>query len=964
MRKLSTLLLGLLFATFAFGKSVTLEQANQVANKYFSATSLKSAPAIANSFSKSYNGIITYYVFNYAGGGFVVVSADDAVTPILAQSDEGYIETEISNPATRFWFDNYSKEIAHIVAAESDNNETLKEWSRILNNDIKAPMADVAPLLNTKWNQDQYYNYYCPAAVTGPDGKTYAGCVATTMGQIMKYYNFPVKGVGSHSYNLGKFGTISADFGSTNYNFAGMGNTATGSSYQEIAKLLYHAGVSVNMNYAADGSGASNASVPEALTLYFNYDNSTIGLAYQADDPNKWIELLKKELDAHRPLYYSGVDVSDPQNPAGHAWVCDGYRNSDGKFHMNWGWGGFSNGYFAIGALNSGNGIFNTSNAVVYGIKPGNPNLIVRFPNLKKYNPIAQVSSFAIDCSVVTGTPTAVNLYIDKKLVFTTVQTNFTYTWNTTEATLGTYAIRLEAIDATDTVYQEVYASLSEWIPQASGFTSQNRYIQNINAVDSLVVWATAVDGNGDLTINEFTKTNNGGKTWIPGKVLGGLVYGLGNICGLDSMNAFVSVYHKTTQDNTCGVYKTTDGGLTWTQLPGALQGDASFADNVWFWNKNEGMCHGDVKDNYFEIYTTSNGGSTWTRVPKANIGAGANPVSGEGGWTSVIQAVGANTIMFGTNKGNLYISHDKGLHWIISNTGISPVTSGVQKICFKDDLNGLVAQTTTTSVLRATNDGGTTWKTIKPIGPYKESDMVYVPGTDNTYVTTGAGASYSFDGGYSWSQAGGTEIQAFTSVAFFNNRFGWAGGLNKSSTENGMNKYLGVLVPASVQNPVSELTAVPVELSASLTWKAPVVTPLSYNIYRNDTLRANTTTNNYLDSPVAKGIQTYCVTAVYDHGESLRTCTNIWIALGVANTDVAAYRVYPNPAKEVINIITPVRFNEVKMFNTLGKVVYHNDTKDTNLHILTEGFEPGMYILQIYTGTIMVSKKVLIVRY
>jgi hypothetical protein len=109
--------------------------------------------------------------------------------------------------------------------------------------------------------------------------------------------------------------------------------------------------------------------------------------------------------------------------------------------------------------------------------------------------------------------------------------------------------------------------------------------------------------------------------------------------------------------------------------------------------------------------------------------------------------------------------------------------------------------------------------------------------------------------------------------------------------------------------------------------------------------------------------MQMYCVTAVYEQGESLRTCTATWVALGISNTDVAAYRVYPNPANEILNIITPVKFTEVKMINTYGIVVYTNNTKGTNLHILTEGFEPGMYILQIYTGTRMISKKVLIMR-
>jgi hypothetical protein len=237
MRKTTTLLLALMVATFAFGKSVTMEQAKQVANKYLSATSLKATPSVANSFSKSYNGITTYYVFNYAGGGFVVVSADDAAKPILAKSDEGFIETEITNPEARYWFENYSKEIAHIVASKAVNTESLAEWNKILSNGIKASTADVAPLLTTTWDQLQYYNYYCPAVAGGSGGKAPTGCVATTMGQIMKYYNFPATGIGSYSFNDSRYGQLSANFGATTYNFANMKAKAT---LVHIRKLLLY----------------------------------------------------------------------------------------------------------------------------------------------------------------------------------------------------------------------------------------------------------------------------------------------------------------------------------------------------------------------------------------------------------------------------------------------------------------------------------------------------------------------------------------------------------------------------------------------------------------------------------------------------------------------------------------------------------------------------------------------------
>ena len=963
MRKTSLLLLSLLLVSFAFGEPVTLEKARLVANKYLSASNLKSSRSISASFSKTYNGITTFHVFNFEGGGFIVVSADDVAIPVLAESDQGYIETEITNPATRYWFDCYSREIAAAVASGADNTATSAEWNTILNNQIKEPTADVAPLLTTTWDQNGYYNYYCPTATGGPAGKAYVGCVATAMGQIMKYHNFPVTGVGSYSYMDGTYGLQTANFGNTNYNFAAMANVASNTNgYRDIAKLLYHAGVSVDMAYGVDeGSGAFSEDVPWALTTYFNYDNATIRQefmsAYNATD---WKNLIKSELDARRPVYYSGSGTD-----GGHAWVCDGYRNSDGKFHMNWGWSGVSNGYFAIGALTTPAGTFNSSNSIVCGIKPGNANLIVRFTNLEQYNSISASGNFDIKYSVVKGSPLAVNLYINNQLANTTTSAESTYSWNTSGVPLGTYTVRVEAIDATDTVYQEVNVGLSEWITQSTAFTSAFRGIQNIHVVDPQTVWATAADFNpvSSKQITDFTKTSNGGTTWSSGSVLGWDGFGLGNICGVDNNTAFVSVYSQATQNDTCGVYKTTDGGNTWVHLTGALQGSSSFADNVWFWNANEGMCHGDVKNNYFEIYTTTNGGTTWTRVSKSKIGGGVTPATDEGGWTSVIQAVGASTVMFGTNKGNLYISHDKGLNWTVSNTGISPLTSGVQKICFKDEMNGLVVQTTTNTVMKETHDGGATWQPVSPTGPFQKGDIVFVPGTESTLVSVGSGASYSFDFGHSWSKAAGTDYNPFTAVAFINNQSGWAGGINNSSLQEGIHKYIGVLVPEAVRNPVSELNVQAVEQTVQLSWVKPDVTPLSYNIYRNDTLIKNTTELQYTDSPVAKGQQLYCVTAVYTGGESQRTCISTWIALGISETDEVAYHVYPNPTSDIINIVTPIKFTEVRMINSQGKLVYRNNTKSTNLHILTEGFEPGMYILQIYAGIQPISKKIMIIR-
>jgi len=954
MRKITTLLLGLLVVTFAFGKSVTIEKANQVANKYLSSTSLKATRSVASSFSKSYNGITTYYVFNFTGGGFVVVSADDAATPILAESDEGYIETEITNPATRYWFNNYSKEIAHIVASGVDNTESISEWNKILNNDIKAPLVDVAPLLTTTWDQVQYYNFYCPVAATGPAGKVPVGCVATTMGQIMKYYNFPATGVGKHSYNHGTYGLKSADFGATSYNFASMGNSATSSSYQAIAKLSYHAGVSVNMNYAADASGASNEAVPIALTTYFNYDNTTIKLAYMYEyTPDAWKALIKSELDAHRPLYYSGYDPD-----GGHAWVCDGYHSSDNKFHMNWGWSGTSNGYFAIGALNSGNGNFNSGNAIIYGIKPGNPNLIVRFTDLEINNSVPFGPSFDINCSVITGTPSKVNLYIDDQLVFNTTQSTFTYPWNTTAAGIGVHVARVEAIAATDTVYQEVNIGLSEWNAEASGFSTASRGIKYLHAVDSNLVWGTATDGrSGSVAIQEFAKTINGGANWTTGTINNCVGLEPAMIFALSKDTAYVAMYLKT-GTKPQGIYITRDGGTTWTRQTSAKFLDvASFPNVVHFFNKNDGFCMGDPINGEFEIYTTSNGGTTWTLVPGANV---ANPATGEFGVVGYYSAVG-DKAWFGTNSGRVYRSSDKGLHWDVSSTTLgNTIYTDVE---FRDALNGLAQDKSNTGTFSETTDGGNTWTAVKSTGDYGTSDFCYVPGTENTWVSSGIGAAYSFDGGHSWAPFPGTETDQFLAVDFANNHCGFAGGFNVSATQKGMFKYSRVLEPKAPLNPVTNLNAQPDNNNVQLTWTEPTTVPLSYNIYRNDTLLTNTFSLQYQDFPVAIGQQNYCVTSVYISGESAKTCTTAWITLGIPNTDEAAYRVYPNPANEIINVITPLKFSEVRMINNLGKVVYRNNNKGTNLHILTEGLEPGIYILQIYTGTQVISKKVSIIR-
>ena len=283
MRKFTIIFLSLLLVFSGFSKTANISKARILADHYFSSYSGIVAQELENSFSVQYHGTTVYHVFNYQGGGFVVVAASDAVTPILAQSNEGSIEVNITNPATKYWFESYCKEIEYIITNDLDNTETLKEWNSILSKSSEKSINDVGPLLTTTWDQSEWYNYYCPDNPYIPGAHVPAGCVATAMGQIMKYHNFPAKGVLSHSYVNENYGTQAANFGNSTYNWNAMGNSANDSNYMDISLLLYHAGVSVDMEYGLGSSGARSEFVPWALTNYFYYDPLTIGIAQKAN---------------------------------------------------------------------------------------------------------------------------------------------------------------------------------------------------------------------------------------------------------------------------------------------------------------------------------------------------------------------------------------------------------------------------------------------------------------------------------------------------------------------------------------------------------------------------------------------------------------------------------------------------------------------------------------------------------
>ncbi|OQX23955.1 MAG: hypothetical protein BWK80_23280 [Desulfobacteraceae bacterium IS3] len=363
-------------------KKVALNWMNEKSNKGFTSGDV-SAPTDAKRDSST-----PYYIFNFNSNGWAIISGDDVAYPVIAYSETGAYTNTTLPPAFEEWMNNISQQVSsssNKTLRSSDNPKAKVAWDRLsVAPENFVPQKDrrensVEPLLgNLQWNQSEYYNALSPADSLGrgSDGHAYAGCVATAMAQVMKYHRYPERGTGSYSYDdlsnkdsdgstipYSAYGRQSADFGSATYNWSTMPDSL--SSYNnDVATLLYHVGVSVNMNYGPKGSGANvDYNAKNALINYFKYDRSLYYASKAKYSGTDWINLLKSELNAARPIIYVGYGTG------GHAFVCDGYKDAD-YFHFNWGWGGYLDGFFLLNDLTPGSSNFNNTQGGLMGVKP------------------------------------------------------------------------------------------------------------------------------------------------------------------------------------------------------------------------------------------------------------------------------------------------------------------------------------------------------------------------------------------------------------------------------------------------------------------------------------------------------------------------------------------------------------------------------------------------------------------
>lgn len=334
----------------------------------------------------SERGEACYYIFNVGNTGFVIMAADDHYRPIIGYSEEGVFDIDNMAPALVDYLETVRQSVMEAAQAPSAEPSVAADWAMLEKTGRMVSRhggREDEYLVETKWNQDSPYNYFCPSSQGngGPGGRCYAGCVATAAAQLMRYWNHPVQGQGSYNYVPGdhpEYGSQTANFGATTYDWEHMPNSLSGGASQEeieaVAELIYHVGVSMDMNYSPTGSGAVTGMLCERMPAYFFYTNQMANLYREDYTHESYMDLIINSIDMDWPMVQRG---------GGHAYVLDGYNDND-LVHFNWGWGGSSDGWFDIDNHGYSDGesiIFNYVPAEIYAATPNAPTNINVVPS-------------------------------------------------------------------------------------------------------------------------------------------------------------------------------------------------------------------------------------------------------------------------------------------------------------------------------------------------------------------------------------------------------------------------------------------------------------------------------------------------------------------------------------------------------------------------------------------------------
>ena len=372
---------------------VNEETVSKIAHEWFS----------GDDFTITLDESSTFYYVNATGGGWILVSAEDATLPVLAYNDKGAFKTQSMPSNVRRFLGGYSRSIdAARDARLKGSKEVVKLWKTA---GMRTKTSTGKLLQTAEWDQDDPYNIYCPVVTEGKKKNTaLTGCVATSLAIILRYHQWPEKGkgtIGGYSYTSDydkKVNIQSYSIDDHVYDYSNMPMTystsATTSQKEAVATLMHDLGVMFKAEYNYEtGTGAYAEDIQVALFEHMGYSGKAYHLYRDACSSDaEFLRIIKEEIEAGRPVPYGGSDED-----GGHQFLCDGYDKKD-YVHINWGWSGDDNGYFSLTLAIPNSYTFSEGQSIIVGLEPdrdgstvnnGGPLCFIEDEDIPDYNGIS-----------------------------------------------------------------------------------------------------------------------------------------------------------------------------------------------------------------------------------------------------------------------------------------------------------------------------------------------------------------------------------------------------------------------------------------------------------------------------------------------------------------------------------------------------------------------------------------------
>ncbi len=628
------------------------------------------------------DGVTVGYVVSFMPDGFVVVAGDDIAHPVVMFARSGTV-SEVMPPQLGAILDAIGSDIIRSAGRHSTAVPHAALLWEQLRSGVHPPgiMDDMSsPLLQTRWNQSWPYNKYCPEDPAGPSGHCYTGCGAVALAQVLRYYRAPGRGNGAHAYHHPDYGSLSATFEDRWYAWQDMPSKIYSSSPEghidEVATLLYHCGVAVEMDYGPYGSSSSMPDLRDAFVNHFRFHSSATYIKRSDFEDGKWHDILRHELDGGRPIVYSGHSSS---LGAGHMFIIDAY-NAEGYYHCNWGWGGSYDGWFYLHDLTPGSREFDTYHAALTGLLP-----------------IAwMVASTGVnyDLHAVDACESAVWACGDAGSVI--LSTDAGWTWSPVSSPSGATALHsVSVVDAscawvlglTETasvsaLWRTTDAGQS-WTKQLS-VDPAGGMLRAVSCrdADNAVAYGDPVDA-----AFRVWRTSDGGTTWLPVDAPSLPQAASGEHGGWDNLSRYGSIlcFGTTLPAGTARAVCSTDDGTTWSVSPmhevfgrSVLRTAASSSQQFW------ALGVGGI------VSVSGDGGMTWGQGVATGMNTASSIASGGEG---IITVVGEG--------GVLRYSTDAGITW--NEEGL-PSRSGMRDVEVNPDGQCWIV-----------GDGGIVFVRIKP---------------------------------------------------------------------------------------------------------------------------------------------------------------------------------------------------------------------------------------------------------